>query len=156
MIREYSKDGLTHLSIFNEKVEAVFLPQLGSKMISLVNRKTDTEFLLANQNKDHIYKRAYFGADYALYDASGFDECFPTIEKSELLVENSSGETKKINFPDHGELWSKEWNYALSDNSLMFSTQGVNAEYTITKRIELEENSIIIKYMLRNNSGFPI
>ncbi len=156
MIREYSLDGLKRLLIGNDLVEAVFLPQIGSKMISLVNKTTGTEFLLENQNKDKVYKQAYHGADYSLYDASGFDECFPTIEAAELIVKNRNSETKKILYPDHGELWSKTWDYELLDDSIFFTVEGVQADYRITKIITLKENSLIINYSLINNSEFPL
>ncbi len=143
---EYSLNGLKHLLISNDKVEAVFLPQLGSKMISLINKKSGTQFLLENQDKNKVYRKAFHGADYSLYDASGFDECFPTIEAAELIVENGRNRTKKIRYPDHGELWSKEWNYELTEASIFFSTDGINAGYNIRKIITLEENRVIISY----------
>jgi hypothetical protein len=154
MVRIHQKNGLTHLVVENESIKAAFLPRLGSKMISLINKKTGTEFLLENQDEDKIYKPAYHGADYSKFDASGFDECFPTIEASELIVENNKGSTKKISFPDHGELWSKEWEYEIHANSILFYTEGVNARYSIKKLIMLKENNIIIDYTLVNESDF--
>jgi len=156
MVREYLQNGLIHLSISNETIRAVFLPQLGSKMISLKNKRTGTEFLLENQGEDKIYKRAFHGADYSRFDASGFDECFPTIEASELMVEDAVGGIKKINYPDHGELWSKQWEYKLRSNSILFSVEGVNVKYRMTKHVSLKENRLIIEYNLVNNSGFPL
>ncbi len=153
MIREYKQNGLVHLSIRNNLIEAVFLPQLGSKMIGLINKKTGTQFLLENQGKDKIYKQAFHGADYSMYDASGFDECFPTIEASEVTVQNGNAGSNKINYPDHGELWSKEWNYKIQGESILFFTKGVNAKYTIEKMITLKENHLIIDYNLVNLSG---
>ncbi len=156
MIREFTTNGLKHLLIGNDKVEAIFLPQIGSKMISLINKITGTEFLLENQDKDKVYRKAFHGADYSLYDASGFDECFPTIEATEITVRDGGTESKKIKYPDHGELWSKEWNYELSDNSILFSATGVNADYRIRKNITYNGNRIIIEYSLINKSDFPL
>ncbi len=154
MVRIYQKQGLTHLVVENELIKAVFLPRIGSKMISLINKRTGTEFLLENQDEGKIYKPAYHGADYSKFDASGFDECFPTIEASELIIRNGMDETRKISFPDHGELWSKEWDYEIRENSILFFTKGVNAEYLINKNITLRENRLIINYSLTNKSGF--
>lgn len=156
MVREYIKKGLVHLFIGNNFIEAVFLPQLGSKMISFINKKTGTEFLLENQGEEKIYKIPFYGADYSKFDASGFDECFPTIEASELTVETGTGKQEKINFPDHGELWSKEWSFEIIGDSILFTTSGVNADYGIRKLITLNENQLIIDYKLVNNSSFPL
>ncbi len=154
MVRIYQKYGLTHLVVENELIQAAFLPRLGSKMISLTNKKTGTEFLLENQDEDKIYKPAYHGADYSKFDASGFDECFPTIEASELIVDNGRGGPRKISFPDHGELWSKEWEYEIRGNSILFYTEGVNARYGIKKIITLKGNRLILDYSLINKSDF--
>jgi hypothetical protein len=156
MVREYQKNGFTHLLIENELIKAVFLPRLGSKMISLMNKKTGTEFLLENQGEDKMYKQAYHGADYSRFDASGFDECFPTIEASELIIESRSAGTKKINFPDHGELWSMEWSYEIRGSTIVLSAEGINAKYVIKKNIVLKRNRLIINYNLVNKSGFPL
>ncbi|HSD62538.1 MAG TPA: hypothetical protein VLB50_02035 [Ignavibacteriaceae bacterium] len=156
MVREYIKNGLLHLFIGNNFIEAVFFPQLGSKMISFINKKTGTEFLLENQDEEKTYKIPFYGADYSKFDASGFDECFPTIEASELTVETGTGKQEKINFPDHGELWSKEWSYEIIGDSILFTTSGVNAVYGIRKLITLNENRLIINYNLVNNSSFPL
>lgn len=156
MVRIYQKHGLTHLVVENEFIEAVFLPRLGSKMISLINKRTGTEFLLENQDEDKIYKPAYHGADYSMFDASGFDECFPTIEASELTIKNTGEDERKISFPDHGELWSKEWEYEIYGNSIKFYTEGVNAKYRIRKSVALKENRLIVDYNLFNNSDFPL
>lgn len=154
MVRIYQKHGLTHLVVENELIKAVFLPRIGSKMISLVNKKSGTEFLLENQDESKVYKPAFHGADYSKFDASGFDECFPTIEAAELMIENGEGKTRKISFPDHGELWSKEWHYEIRGDSILFSTEGVNADYLITKNITPRENRLIVDYTLTNKSGF--
>lgn len=153
---EYLKDGLVHLSIGNNIIEAVFLPQRGSKMISLINKITGTEFLLRNQDEDNIYKKPFYGADYSRYDASGFDECFPTIEASELFVEKSGSVSKCIAFPDHGELWSKEWDYKITGDSILFTASGVNADYELSKQVTIKDNRIIINYKLVNNSVFTL
>jgi len=152
MVREYLKNGLVHIAVENDRIEAVFLPQLGSKMISLINKKTGTEFLLENRVEDKTYKQAFHGADYSKYDASGFDECFPTIEASELTIDKEEGK-QKIKFPDHGELWSKPWNYEIYPDHVLFTTYGINADYGITKSVALNVNRLIIDYNLVNNSG---
>lgn len=154
MVRIYQKDGLTHLAVENEQIEAVFLPQVGSKMISFKNKKTGTEFLLENQRDDKIYKQPYYGAGFSEYDTSGYDECFPTVEASEITVENSNTK-KKISFPDHGELWSKEWDYEIQNNAILFFTEGVNVQYKIRKLVTLSENKLYIDYNLFNMSDYP-
>lgn len=151
MIKEKEENGLKKLIIENEKIEIILLPEIGGKMISLKNKKTDKQFLLEPQNNPPRYIKPFYGADFTQFDTSGFDECFPNISEVNNLKDFSSGET--INLPDHGELWSKSWDYnILDEKSIELFVQGVNLNYLFTKKIELDDNKIFIFYTVKNLS----
>jgi galactose mutarotase-like enzyme len=122
-------------------------------MIKFINKKTGTNFLLEPQNTGKGYKPAFHGAPFANYDTSGFDECFPTIAPCTIQTKLGSS----ISFPDHGQLWSKSWNYQISDDeTLIRSTKGVNWDYSFTKRVKLEENRFTIYYRVENFEEEPL
>lgn len=149
MIKEFFQEGLKHLSIENDFIKLTFLPEIGGKMIELLNKNTCTQFLLENQSENNSYRKANCSDDFSKYDVSGFDECFPTVEECEIELLN-----QKFFFPDHGELWSKEWNCSIENNLIAFETTGVKWNYSFCKKIEIEQNSIIINYKLINNENF--
>lgn len=153
MIRTYRENGLIHLAIENEKIRAVFLPEIGGKMKELINLKTGTQFLLENQHENKIYKPALYGSDFSKYDVSGFDECFPTVSACEKSLKNN----KKISFPDHGELWSRAWEFTQVSDLLTLSIEGMKSKYLFKKKIGVKENAIEINYAVKNLSAhtFP-
>lgn len=147
MIQVYEKDKLEQISLENDFIRVIFLPQIGGKMIQLINKKTDTNFLLEPQNNEKNYKPAYHGAPFDQYDTSGFDECFPTVEACTISTESGT----KINFPDHGQIWSKPWQYKITENETLIRTaKGINWNYSFTKKVHLDENKFILDYEVVN------
>ncbi|OGU39968.1 MAG: hypothetical protein A2315_00015 [Ignavibacteria bacterium RIFOXYB2_FULL_35_12] len=153
MIRTYRENGFLHLVIENEKIRAVFLPEIGGKMKELINLKTGTQFLQENQREDKVYSRALYGSDFLKYDVSGFDECFPTVSACEKNLK----EDKKHCFPDHGELWSRAWEFSQVADFITLSIEGMKSRYLFKKKIGLIEDTIEITYTVRNLSSrtFP-
>jgi galactose mutarotase-like enzyme len=153
MIRTYRENGFLHLVIENEKIRAVFLPEIGGKMKELINLETGTQFLLENQREDGLYSIPLYGSDFSEYDVSGFDECFPTVS----ACGKDLNEDKKYCFPDHGELWSREWRFSYGSDFITLSIEGMKTKYLFEKKIKLIEDSIEITYSVRNLSSvaFP-
>lgn len=153
MIQIFEKDKLIHISIENDLVRAVILPEIGGKMIEFKNKKTGTQFLLEPQNESGRYEQASFGDEFDKYDTSGFDECFPTLETSEYSSLNNSKKNYDIILPDHGELWSRAWKYQIIDDEIRLSIDGVKFDYHFEKKISVQKNRLIIDYLLKNQSS---
>ncbi len=151
MIQTYKKNGLTHISLENKFIKAVFLPEIGGKIKELINLESGTQYLLDNQNPDGNYSTDHYGADFSKYDVSGFDDCFPTIDP--CVIDSLKNKYSKYSFPDHGEVWSRPWKYSISDNSVTFTISGEAFKYLLTKQYRLEENRITITYTLKNLSA---
>lgn len=95
---EWSLAGQAAVVLENRHLRAVLLPGLGGKIISLVDKATDTELLWRN---DRVPVRPVpFGAGYDDAFVGGWDELFPNDEPEVLTGEP---------LPDHGELWSLPW-----------------------------------------------
>ncbi|MBS3944822.1 MAG: DUF5107 domain-containing protein [Melioribacter sp.] len=153
MLKIYEENNLEHISLENDFIKVVFLPEIGGKMIKFINKKTGTNFLLEPQNKDKTYKKAFHGAPFLNYDVSGFDECFPTVEACTIQSKLGS----QVSFPDHGQLWSKPWRYQITeDETLIRTAKGVNWDYSFSKKVHLEENRFVIDYLVENNEEEPL
>ncbi len=142
---EYIRDDFKHITLGNGVLEADFVPELGGKMSQLINLTTGTDFLLEPKTSDGKYKKPKYGGDFEKFDTSGFDECFPTVSDAEIEIDG-----KSILFPDHGELWSRDWDVEQRGHSLTMSIDGIRWDYTFAKRITFEDNAIIIRYTLIN------
>ncbi len=152
----YKKDGLDCLAIENDYLKAEFLPILGAKMITLVNKKTGRQFLLESQAPNGHYRQAVYGANFADYDTSGFDDCFPTVAACEYRSLSEPQRRFDLLLPDHGELWCRGWNYTIGENQIIFTIAGVRLSYELHKIITLVENKLSVHYCLRNTAANPL
>ncbi|MBX3070674.1 MAG: hypothetical protein KF883_09280 [Thermomicrobiales bacterium] len=125
-------------------------PELGGKIVSMV--WDGREFLFQNQSRP--LRRAEYGASYADFDASGFDECLPSIGACRY----PDGPWKDADVPDHGELWSIPWRTRIEANAVHQSVDGIRLPYTFSRSIELLPGpQIQLRYELRSRSShdFP-
>lgn len=140
------------LTLENEKIKASFLPEIGSKMVELVHKQTGKQFLLESQSENGGYKEGYVGADFSLYDCSGFDDCFPTV--SECKISPAVSNENTITFADHGELWSRGWDYQRNNGTINFSIKGTATKYELLKTVSLHDSAISFSYKLTNRGDF--
>lgn len=134
----------------NEKLRIILLPELGGKMTLLENKETGTQFLKQYVKKEGGLKPPKLGFNFEPPYAYGFDECFPTVAPSSYLFNE-----RVIHWPDHGELWTQEWEYELQENRIVLKVTGVNLLYEFEKVIELKGPDIQISYNVKNDSYRP-
>jgi len=150
MILKNIREGeLDSVQIRDEDLEVTVIPGLGGKISSI--RWVGREILARNPGKKLAPAR--YAAPYADYDASGFDECIPTIGPCEYPEYPWKG----IKLPDHGEVWSIPWSTWGEDGYLCLRTQGVRLPYVFEKRLRIVgPGEIHIQYALVNPTSFPI
>lgn len=134
----------------NDFISIIILPNIGSKIASIYSKEKDFEFLF--QNKADRYKKAEFDSDFKNYDCSGFDDCFPNIDRSKLFINN-----ELYTYPDHGEIWSADFDYKIKDNNLILNYESRYFKYCYKKEIKIIDNKIVIDYKIKNNldTAFP-
>jgi galactose mutarotase-like enzyme len=136
---------LIHLE--NDRLVASFLPELGAKMISLKSASSNREFLLHPPGRP--YHAAGYGASFADYDSSGFDECCPTVSECQY----PTGEFAGAIIPDHGDLWSTAWQCDIRDGELYFEVRGTSLPYIFRKCVRLEGNAIVLRYEIASTGS---
>lgn len=134
----------------NEELSISLLPGLGGKMTRLVNKRTGTQFLKELENRAGELTPPSMGFEFKPPYAFGFDECFPTVAPSHYPFNE-----RVIQWPDHGELWTQEWEYEQYESRIVLKATGVNMLYEFQKEISLKGNEIEISYSLKNNSYRP-
>ena len=150
-----NEEGLCKAILRNDYLEVVFLPEYGGKMAKLYRLDSGHQYLLDSQFPNGEYKKAEYGAPFDAYDTSGFDECFPTVSDASVAV-TEQGHSRQLDFPDHGELWSREWKVSTEGDVLILYIEGIEADYSFEKRIELEEATVKIHYSLNNKEDFDM
>ena len=138
---------LSAVQLANDQLVVSFLPELGAKMNSLKSVRSGRQFLY--QPPGRPYRRAAYGASFADYDTSGFDECCPTI--AECIYAGPGFAGRKM--PDHGDLWSASWNYLAGDQELFFETDGRSLPYRFRKIARLEGDAAILTYEIENTGS---
>ncbi|MGE5109669.1 MAG: hypothetical protein ACM3JB_02345 [Acidobacteriaceae bacterium] len=135
----------TVLTMENSKLRMSFLPELGAKMNSLKSLVTGREFLLQPASP---YRYPAYGKDFADFDTSGFDECFPTVSPCVYPVGQLAGQR----LPDHGDLWSIPWRHETESSGLLFEAEVQSLPCVFRKRVRLEGSSVLLRYEVENRS----
>jgi galactose mutarotase-like enzyme len=151
MITHGRMDHFEMLTLENERLQLRILPQLGSKICSLINKRTGREWL------DRPYGRSFRipmqGSMWADWDRCGWDELFPSIDACAYPAQPWQG----LEVPDHGELWSVPWDYAEIDPlTLKLSVHSKLLPILLEKTIHLNENQVEFHYSLTNKGAHSL
>jgi hypothetical protein len=145
-VRTYCIDQITAIALSDGDLSVSVVPELGGKIASILWR--GRELLARNRLRPVTY-----GCPYADFDASGFDECLPTIGACAY----PEGPWQGITVPDHGEVWSIPWSYVVEGTRFRLSVYGVRFPYAFEKTIELRPpHTIRLGYAFTNLSAFPL
>lgn len=137
-------ESLEAVVLTSGEVRATVLPGLGAKIISVIDRRADRELVW----RDPSRSLADLPAD-ALYsdgDASGIDDCFPTVDACEL--------DGAISLQDHGYVWSRPWSWSHHDNAVDFAIEGsfgpVARSFKLRRTISIDGARLRLDYILIN------
>lgn len=136
------------ISVKTAKITALFLPDDGSKLVSLKDNETGDE-LLAQANSE-MYKPLSIDGNYIESECSAFDDMFPTIDP----FIPSSGMRNGVEYNDHGEICRFGFNYEIADEMLIMNVNSERLLYNYKKTIS--ENifgGLTIHYEIENNSN---
>jgi galactose mutarotase-like enzyme len=126
-----SVHGLQAIEIENAFLRIIVLPQAGAKLWQIHYKPLAADLLWNNPSVPPARQ-----ALYASYDetwSGGWDELFPNDEAGELLG---------YSLPDHGELWTGEWQADSLDSSRV---QGLRIHYTTPVSQFLAEKRLVLR-----------
>ncbi len=150
MITEITTEGNLQAVLLQDfDLEVAVLPGLGGKISSIRWRGRE---LLA-RNPDKTLQPARYTAPYADYDASGFDECLPTIGPCRYPEYPWMG----AEMPDHGEVWSLPWSCREQSGGISLKTHGIRLPYIFEKWIGIIQPGVVnMHYTLSNPAPFQM
>src|SRR5882724_1985589 len=137
------KNDIEILTIGNDHLDLSVAPALGGKIISLLNKNLQKEFLWTN--KKLSLKINNSGDDYDSNFIGGIDELIPND-----IPETIDG----ISYPDHGELWTTRLNHEIVGNKIKLSGTLNLSGLGYNKTVYLDQDSpvVIIDYKISNHS----
>lgn len=136
------------MKLENKKIKLEFLENHGGKLASIFYKEKNIEFLFQNPKLE--YKNATINSDFSLFEACGFDDTFPSIDKGEVIVNN-----KKVIYPDHGEIWSSNMFYKKIGNQIILEYYSKILPYHFKKIYTLKEKGIKVDYNIKNIGDYP-
>jgi hypothetical protein len=143
-----TKDSLAAIRVDAFDLSLTVIPALGAKISSLTWQ--GREVLMRNALKP--FRLAAYGSDYVAYDASGFDECFPTIGPCTYPEVSFQG----VILPDHGELWSQSWQRGDAEDALYLYVDGMSLPYRFHRWIQIPAPGCVhFLYQVENLSDTP-
>jgi len=144
VIRE-TRDGFACAGLRNDAVELLIVPQLGAKLISLINRATGRQWMWQSGKLPQLFD-VPTGCGFADGPLLGADECLPTIAPCRWDGRD---------LPDHGEAWTEAWSLdddALADGRLVTLLDLPISPLTIERAIHIDGSAVRFDYALANRS----
>ncbi|QUI24489.1 DUF5107 domain-containing protein [Vallitalea pronyensis] len=145
-IRTCEFKGTKAIEMENDQIKVVILPEIGGKIASFYHKHKQFELLY--QNKYDVYKKANTYDVFSEYDASGFDDCFPSIDAETVYYGD-----QEVKYPDHGEIWSAAFDYVIEDNHIKMAFTSTILPYQFEKVIRVEGYSLLIDYTITNHGN---
>jgi len=145
-VAETQVQGFHALTLANQVLSLTIIPDLGGKISSIRDRRTDREWLWTNPGLP--YQQQDYGTSYVQKaDSGGWDECFPTVAACSYPAEPWQG----LPMPDHGEIWSQPWTVQVEGNpattiTLSSEVQGVRLPYVFQRRISIHPDSPLLRF----------
>mgnify|MGYP001002981263 CR=1 FL=1 len=130
-----------------EAMALTVVPKLGGKAISLVNKRTNREWLWRSGKP---LGNGGYGTPFSAGDESGWDEMFPAINAGTYPDAPWQGTA----IPDHGEVWALPWSDRQAGEELRLRVNGVKFPYTLSKTYSFPaEHTLRVDYTLENRSA---
>ena len=140
----------THpVTIENDAIRAEVWPTIGGKVSSIID-KADKFELLFNY-PDELPVAPQYDTPYANSWRAGWDECFPAVAPGPYVGHPYNA----VNIPDHGELWGVPTMAVPTRDGITTVWNGLRFGYRLTRKLSLEDASIVARYTLVNLSPFP-
>ena len=132
------------LTLVSDALRVEVVPELGAKISSLWLPDLQEELLQAPLRPYATRDRAM---SFAAGDASGIDECIPTVSGCEI------GSTV---LPDHGDFWRIPFRYRRDGDELVLDAEGFSLPLHFEKRLSLRGSRLTMAYSLRNAGETPV
>ncbi|MGA0845409.1 MAG: hypothetical protein ACO3RV_02625 [Luteolibacter sp.] len=141
---------MSPIELSNESVSLEILPSVGGKISSLIDKKSDHEWLWTNPWLK--LRNPHYGESYvSSLDFGGWDEIFPSIEP--CRISTPEGE---VVVPDHGDLVQLPWRVVASGmNCIEMEVEGRCLPFLFRRHIDLEGAKIRLNYSVQNLANYP-
>lgn len=141
---------ISGICVDTEKFQAIFLPEQGAKLVSLIDKSTGYEILAQDDNP--MYLPQSETSNYTEQEVSAVDDLFPTIDPCRTGYANNE------EYPCHGETLRVKHEYSIEDDKLVMSFDSQKFGYRFVKTVYSGTNgALTTAYEITNQTDmdFP-
>jgi hypothetical protein len=142
---------LEMMTLENDELRLVACPWLGGRIMSLVDRRRDREWLVLGEPPAVPAAWARETAVFGGREAFGWDECLPTVAPCP-----DPFAPRQPALRDHGDQWGRPATLTLEPLALVTTWSQSRWPYRFERRIELEGAVARVEYRLRNQGDRPM
>jgi hypothetical protein len=132
----------------NEAIQLVCEPDLGARIVSLVDRATGREWLTQGDAPGESDGRGAWAGDEAVFggeQAFGWDECLPTIARCTDPLDPNGPWLR-----DHGDLWGRPAHVELEESGRLVAGWQADGRWAFRRWIRLDGRAIAIAYVFES------
>ena len=146
--------GIPAWALESAALRVVMVPLMGAKIVSLLDRRGDFEWLTGPMSGRPVRPVAY-AAPFIEQDMAGWDEMFPTIL---ACAYPGPGPHHGVALPDHGEAWALPWEVTrAAEGELTLTLQGRALPYRLTRGVSfIAADALAFRYTLENLGDDPL
>lgn len=150
MINVGDYQGEQAILLSSARASAAILPARGGKVASFFDKEKQFEFLF--QNPRSVYSDAKTGDDFALFEACGLDDAFPSINSGIVEINGSP-----VAYPDHGEIWSAPFRFSIDGDIARLWYRSPLLGYSYQKSCQLFDKTLSCTWKIVNEGcqSFP-
>jgi hypothetical protein len=121
---------------------------LGGRVLSMVDRSTDREWLLQGDPPAGIDGWSAADAVFGGPQAFGWDECLPTVGACADPLDPTGPPLR-----DHGDQWGRPARVTADGDVLVTEWDGIRQPYGFHRRLRLEDGDVVVDYTLAHHGG---
>jgi len=134
----------------SKTLKAVFLPEDGAKLASLIRRADGKELMAVKSGEN--YRVLRYDGSYVDAECSAFDDMFPTVDP----YVPQDGVYRGVEYPDHGEMCRIPYAVSISDNTVTFSAHSPRFAISYEKTVTVaDDGALDIRYRFFNEGKDP-
>jgi hypothetical protein len=142
------ENGFAVIGLANADVAVEIVPELGARILSLRDRRTDEEWMWRPTDARPLARHP-LGLAFEHSTLAGADECLPTIDPCVW---------EKRELPDHGECWASAWTVdadAFAAGRILTTLDLPASPLRIERTITLDGPRVHLAYQLTSCSDRP-
>ena len=145
-IRQTLQGSFDALVVDDAVLRLTIVPELGSKIASLIRLESGHEYLLQPPEPERADRTRPYGDDFEDYETSGFDVCAPTV--AECLYPGEPFLARRL--PDHGDVWCLPSTVEMVEQQICLTTHLRSLPLRLKKTVQLQENKVRLDYEATN------